>query len=363
MTKAVSIFDGHNDTILKLEIAARLGKPLDFTERNPTLDIDLPGARESGFAGGFFAMFTPSRLHGFNHKYDPDDPSNFAPIEQSEALDFTLAMFARMRRLAADLPRDLAICDDAETIRSAMGAGRIAILPHIEGAECIDTDLNALEVLHAAGLRSLGPVWARANAFGHGAPMQAQPDIDPGKGLTPAGFDLVRACDRLGILIDLSHLTEAGFWDVAATTSRPLIASHSNAHALSPSARNLTDRQLAAVSESGGIVGLNFHVGFLREDCRQDADTPISQMIRHLEHMIGILGETGVALGSDFDGCLLPREIGGVTGLPNLVDAMRQAGFGDALVDRICHGNWLAAIERGLAGTGATRAPSVACTG
>jgi membrane dipeptidase len=360
MTTAVPVFDGHNDTILKLEIAARQGRPLDLTAQNKTLDIDLPGARRGGFSGGFFAMFTPSVLGSFDQKFDPDDLANFAPVGQPEALDFTLAMFARMRRLAAELPEDLALCESAASIRTAIGRNRIAILPHIEGAECIDTDFNALEILHAAGLRSLGSVWSRSNAFGHGAPMEAQPELDPGKGLTPAGFDLVRACDALGILVDVSHLTEAGFWDVAATTNRPLIATHSNVHAISPSARNLTDRQLAAVAESDGIVGLNFHVGFLRPDCRQDADTPIDLMIRHLDHMIGLLGEDGVALGSDFDGCLLPREIGSVAGLPKLVDAMRQADFGEALISRICQGNWLAAIERGLGQAGTSRATPMA---
>ncbi|MDU9004793.1 dipeptidase [Sedimentitalea todarodis] len=348
MTELVPVFDGHNDTLLKLEIAARLGRPLTFAQANATLDIDLPAARKGGFAGGFFAMFTPSRLDRFGVDFDYDDPSNFDPISQSEALNFTLAMFARMRRLERELPEDLAICEHAADVRSAIGRNRIAMIPHIEGAECIDTELNALEVLHAAGLRSLGLVWSRDNAFGHGAPMEAQPQLDPGQGLTDAGFELVRECDRLGILVDLSHLTEAGFWDVASTTNKPLIATHSNAHAVSPSGRNLTDRQLSAVAESGGVVGLNFHVGFLRADCKQCRDTPVAQMIRHLDHMIGILGENGVALGSDFDGCLLPREIGGVAGLPILVAAMRDAGFGDALIDKICHENWLSALEKSV---------------
>ncbi|WP_424984782.1 dipeptidase [Microbulbifer sp. S227A] len=353
MREPVAVFDGHNDTLLKLEIAARQGRALDFAAASPALNIDLPGARRSGFAGGFFAMFTPSHLDRFDGSFDPDDPGNFDPIGQPEALNFTLAMFARLRRLARKLPEDLAICRDAPEIRDAIARHRIAILPHVEGAECIDTDFNALEVLHAAGLRSLGLVWSRENAFGHGAPIDAQPVPEPGKGLTDAGFALVRECDRLGILIDLSHLTEAGFWDVAATTNRPLIATHSNAHAISPSARNLTDRQLSAVAETGGIVGLNFHVGFLRADCAPDSDTPIAQMVRHLDHMLGILGEDGVALGSDFDGCLLPRDIGGVAGLPRLVSGMRDAGFGEPLIHKICRDNWLVAIARGLPETAA----------
>ncbi|MCL5777552.1 dipeptidase [Limibaculum sp. FT325] len=342
----VAVFDGHNDTLLKLEIAERLGRVRDFGAGEPSLDIDLPRAREAGFAGGLFAIYTPSRVNALDQPYDRDDPLNFAPVDQRDALDFTLAMFARLRRLARERPGDLAICTDVAAVRAAMAEGRLAMVPHIEGAECIDPGLNALEVLYAAGLRSLGLVWSRPNAFGHGAPMECQPVLEPGEGLTEMGEILVRACEKLGILVDLSHLTEAGFWDVARIATKPLVASHSNAHAISPSARNLTDRQLDAIRESGGLVGLNFHVAFLREDCRLDHDTPITTMLRHLDHLVERLGEGGVALGSDFDGCELPREIGDVTGLPRLVAAMRQSGYGEPLINRICRDNWLDVLAR-----------------
>jgi len=346
MTDLIPVFDGHNDTLLKLEIAAREGKPCDFGAGCEGADIDLPRARDSGFAGGLFAMFAPARLGSFDHEYDVNDPKNFAPVEQSVALEITIAMFARMRRLAAQLPHDVAICTNVPEIRRAMETGHLVIVPHIEGAECIDADFNSLEVLYAAGLRSLGPVWSRPNIFGHGAPMLLQPVSDPGEGLTEAGRALIRECNRLGIMIDLSHLTEHGFWDVASITDRPLVATHSNVHVISPSARNLTDKQLKAVAESGGLVGLNFNAGFLREDCAEDPDVPLVQMVRHLDHMLEILGEEGVALGSDYDGCLLPTEIKDVTGLPKLVAAMRQAGYGEELVGKICSENWLSVLER-----------------
>ena len=346
MTNLVPVFDGHNDTILKLEIAARLGSPVDFSKTSLKHDLDLPRARAGGFVGGLFAMFTPSHLERFDQEFDPSDLANFDVIDQASALDFTLAMFARMRRLARQFPNDLSICHNASSIRAAIASNRIAIVPHIEGAECIDTDFNALEILHAAGLRSLGPVWSRHNAFGHGAPMALQADLDPGKGLSPKGFELISACDHLEIMIDLSHLTEAGFWDVAKTTTRPLIATHSNAHAISPNARNLTNRQLAAVAESNGVVGLNFHVQFIRADCKMDQSTPITEMIRHLDHLLDFLGEDGVAIGSDFDGCVLPTEIGDVTGLQKLITAMRHAQYGDRLITKICSENWLRALPQ-----------------
>jgi membrane dipeptidase len=342
----VPVFDGHNDTILKLERAARRGEMLDFAAGADDLDIDLPRARAAGFAGGFFAMFTPALDRGEIVTFDRADPRRYAPVDRQAALDFTLAMFARLRRLAAELPDELALCGSAADIRNAMDSGRIAILPHIEGAECIDPGLDALEVLHAAGLRSLGLVWSRPNAFAVGAPIYADESHDAEAGLTDAGRALVRECEALGVMIDLSHLNVGGFWEVARMAQKPLVATHSNAHALSPCPRNLTDDQLRAVAASGGVVGLNFNAGFLRADCADNPDVPMETLLRHLDHLLGILGEEGVALGSDFDGCTLPAEIGDVGGLPRLVAAMRQAGYGEELIAKLCHRNWLELLGR-----------------
>ena len=125
----------------------------------------------------------------------------------------------------------------------------LAAVLHIEGAEAIDANFELLDVLYAAGLRSLGPVWSRPNAFGHGVPFRCPSSPDTGPGLTDLGKALIGACNRLRILIDLSHLNERGFWDVAAISNAPLVATHSNAHAISPHSRNLTDRQLAAIRQ------------------------------------------------------------------------------------------------------------------
>lgn len=346
MNDRVLVFDGHNDTLLKLERAARAGAEIDFAAGGGDLDIDLPRAREGGFAGGFFAMFTPAFANGEMVAFDRTDPRRYHPVERETALDFTLALFARLRRLARALPEDLAVCRSAEEIEAALAAGRIAALPHIEGAECIDTRLDTLEVLYAAGLRSLGLVWSRPNAFGVGAPIYPGESHDAETGLTDAGRALVRACEALGIVVDLSHLNDGGFWEVARFSTKPLVATHSNARALSPCPRNLTDDQLRAVRDSGGVVGLNFNVGFLRSDCADDPDTPIETMLRHLDHMMDILGEEGVALGSDFDGCTLPRAIGDVRGLGHLVAALRDAGYGEALIERICRRNWIDLLRR-----------------
>jgi membrane dipeptidase len=217
---------------------------------------------------------------------------------------------------------------------------------HMEGAEAIDRGCDALHVFHAMGLRSLGPVWSRPNAFGHGVPFRfpAEPDIGPG--LTDAGRRLVRECNALRILIDLSHLNAAGFDDVARLSQAPLVASHSAAWAVTPSSRNLTDRQLDAIRDSGGLVGLNFGTIFLREDGRRASDTGIEPVLRHLDHLIGRLGEDRVGFGSDFDGTTVPRAIGDVTGLPRLQEALLRHGYGAEVLRKLCWENWLGLLAR-----------------
>ena len=172
---------------------------------------------------------------------------------------------------------------------------------------------------------------------------------DTGPGLTDAGRELVRACNRLGILIDLSHLNEAGFWDVAALSDAPLVATHSNAHALCAASRNLTDAQLDAIRDSGGVVGVNFAITFLREDGLLVADTPITEIVRHIDYFAERMGIDHVAFGSDFDGAEVPEELGGAAGLPKLVAALRDSGYDDDALAKITHGNWLRVLERHLA--------------
>ena len=165
------------------------------------------------------------------------------------------------------------------------------------------------------------------------------PDIGPG--LTAAGKRLVRACNRLGVLVDLSHLNEAGFWDVAHLSQAPLVATHSCAWALSPSPRNLTDRQLDAVKASGGLVGINFHKGFLRSDGNQKAEASLTEIARHARYVADRIGVEHVALGSDFDGAVMPDDLGDVTALPAVLQALRSAGFGESDLRRVGTGNWL----------------------
>jgi membrane dipeptidase len=222
----------------------------------------------------------------------------------------------------------------------------MAAIFHIEGAEAVDENFKTLDVLYESGLRSLGPVWSRSNIFGHGVPFRFPSTGDTGEGLTEAGQNLIRHCNERRLLIDLSHLNEKGFWDAAKLSKAPLVATHSNAHVICPSSRNLSDDQLKAVRDSGGMVGLNFASGFLREDGRWSTDTPLEIMVRHLDHMLKVAGENCVALGSDFDGARIPESIKDATGLPKLIEALRERQYGEKLIARIARENWLNVLER-----------------
>ena len=147
-------------------------------------------------------------------------------------------------------------------------------------------------------------------------------------------------------MIDLSHLNEKGFNDVAAISDAPLVATHSNAHAVTRSTRNLTDRQLAMIAESDGLVGLNFATVFLRADGRKSTFEGWDPVLRHLDHLIAKLGEDRVGLGSDFDGATMPAGIGDAAGLPRLIEALRAHGYNDALLRKIAHENWLSLLGR-----------------
>ena len=345
MTKQTPIFDGHNDVLLRLYKSTSADPVADFLNGEEAGHIDLKKAKAGSLAGGLFALYSPSpakaRLPG--GQLSPVLPPPLSMDEARHSIVGELAILLRIERTSKGA---VAICRNVADIRSAIARGALAVVVHIEGADAIDADLNFLDVLYGAGLRSLGPVWSRTNIFGHGVSFAFPSSPDTGDGLTPAGEHLVRVCNEMGILIDLSHITEKGFWDVARLSKAPLIATHSNAHALCPSARNLTDRQLDAIRDTRGMVGLNFATGFLRPDGAMNPDTGIDVMVRHLDYLIGRLGEDRVGLGSDFDGATVPEAIGSAAGLPVLIDALRAKGYSEPLLSKLGSGNWLNVLER-----------------
>jgi membrane dipeptidase len=317
------IIDGHNDLVL----CRWRGK-----EPNHVL---LDRAAEGDFAGGFFALYVPS--------HDLVEPGEVpyalplsSPIPHEEAVRIADELYETL--LALPVERAASVAD--------FQPGRVTAIVHLEGAEPIAPDLSNLDLWLERGVRSIGLVWSRANAFAEGVPFRFPSSPDTGPGLTEAGCELVRACNRLGVLVDLSHLNEAGFWDVAGLSDAPLVATHSNAHALCPSSRNLTDPQLDAIRDSGGVVGVNFAVNFLRADGLKIEDTPVDEIVRHAVYLAERMGVDHVALGSDFDGASVPDEVGGIAGLPRVAAALRAGGFDDDEVAKITHRNWLRVLEQ-----------------
>lgn len=353
MSNPIPFFDGHNDFLLRL---MKTPEPRETTwlGAGGKGHLDLGRMKQAGFAGGLFAIFVPPASSGpppdfktlmANPPYDLPFPPE---MSHAEAQPVALTMAGLLHWMERAAPEDFRVCRTERQIRDAMANDVIAGVMHMEGAEAIGPDLDALYLFHDIGLRSLGPVWSRPTIFGHGVPMAFPGSPDIGPGLTEKGKDLVRLCNELGILVDLSHMNEAGFDDIAAISTAPLVATHSNAYALCASPRNLTDRQLHQIRDTGGMVGFNFATFYLNANGTSASDTGWDVMLRHLDHLIAELGEDHVGLGSDFDGCIVPDLIGDVTGVQGMLQAMSAHGYDKALVVRLARDNWLSCLARSL---------------
>jgi membrane dipeptidase len=332
----IAVFDGHNDALTCSDHA------LLATGREQG-HLDLPRMRAGGVRGGIFAVFTSSG----DESWEPVQRADGAfaikpaatvphPIAAADAAAVAGRLLALEREGAVRVARNTG---DLDAVIADADGPPAAVL-HLEGAEPIDPGLSSLDTWYAAGLRSLGLVWSRSNKFGHGVPFVFPSSPDTGPGLTEPGVALVRRCAELGIVVDLSHLNEAGFWDVARLEPGPLVASHSAAHALSPCTRNLTDAQLDAIGSSGGLVGIVFGTPFVREDFADDADTPLSAIAAHARYVADRIGVEHVALGSDFDGTTIPTAIGDVAGVPRLLEALTEVGFSETELRAISWDNW-----------------------
>jgi membrane dipeptidase len=347
MTNApVRVFDGHNDTVLDVHLDER-GGGRSFLERDAAGHLDLPRAREGGLAGGLFAVFVPND----DHEYDREETAEGYEMDLPPAVDheraraFTDEALARLHRIEAESEGSVRIVGDADALEATLESDALAAVPHLEGAEAVAPDLSNLDSLYAAGVRSIGPVWSRPNAFGHGVRFEYPGTPDTGPGLTDAGRELVRACNEKGVAVDLAHLNAAGFDDVAGVSTDPLVVSHGAVHDICPASRNLTDDQLDSIAASGGLVGITFAVGFLRPDGESDPDTSIGTLVDHVEYVADRVGVDHVALGSDFDGATIPEAVGDATGLPDVIGAIRDRGFDEDEMEKIARDNWLRVLR------------------
>jgi membrane dipeptidase len=286
------IADFHCDTLL--EIVRRGG---DLSER-PKGQLDIRRLQKAGVDLQVFAVYAPAL-------------SSLGPLH--EALLMIEAFWRSADRGAL---RPVLWREDVYT--TAPGVGGMLSL---EGAEPLRGDLDLLELFFRLGVRAMGLTWNGRNALADGVGESIA-----GGGLTSIGRLAIAKMNDLGMLVDVSHLSEAGFWDVVSTCRGPFIASHSNAKALCPHGRNLCDDQLRAVAAAGGVVGLNFYPPFLVSD----GEAGITDVLRHADHMLSVMGRGHVGLGSDYDGVnALPRGIEGVQSMPALVQALTKEFGGE----------------------------------
>ena len=344
----IPFFDGHNDTLTKI-LPQKLGQPPLFPLGTADTHVNLERAIQAHYLGSMFAIFVepdeeeaelcPDYMTGSNRLVMAP------PMEANDARQRTDAIMAQVLRAERQADCPWRLVRKYEELERNMSENKLSIVMHIEGAEAIDFELNILEMYYQAGLRSLGLVWSRPNLFGTGVPFERPGNPDTGAGLTPAGRRLVKRCNELGIVVDMSHLNEKGFWDVAALSAAPLVVSHTAAYAMAPSARNLTDRQLRAVAKSHGIVGLTLHVADLRPDGQYKSARGIDYFMEHLNHIVERIGIDHVGLGSDFDGACMPDELTEVSQLPNLLNALQDNGFSTADIEKFAYKNWLRVLK------------------
>jgi membrane dipeptidase len=342
------IFDGHNDTLTHI-FRPEKGQNRSFYERSEIGQLDLPRAEVGGLAGGICAIFTSLPLD--HPDSDPDDTmiktadgyevKYASAVDHAYARDFTLNVLALAEKIESEGNGRVAITRDVVELEENLANDVFSIVLGIEGAAAVHPDLSDLQEYYDRGVRVLNPVWSRPNAFGYGVPFRFPSSPDTGPGLTPAGQALIKACNEMGILIDLAHLNEKGFWQVVERSSAPLVTSHTAAHAICPSARNMTDQQIQAIGRSGGLVGIYYMPGGLRPDGKHEKDTPLSSIVRHIDYIVDLIGIDHIALGSDFDGAQMPYGLAGAAALPNLVQVLEDAGYGEEDLAKITHKNWL----------------------
>jgi membrane dipeptidase len=313
------VFDGHEDFITQME--PRRGRPArDFLALSEFGHVDLPRAM-SGSLGGCFTSI-----------YLTDERA------EANALSYAVREMNDVFQLADRSEGCFRVCRTVDEVRAAFADGAFASVFMFEGADPISWSLNKLRVFYEAGLRCLAPTWSRSTIFAHGVAFAGSL---PESGLTDLGRELVARCNELGIILDVSHINRAGFADMLEASTQPVVATHSNAQAVSAHVRNLDDDQIRALAEQGGTMGINFATAFLRPDMQFDSDTSVEAIVAHFDHVVNLVGDEHVSFGTDFDGAGIPDVVGDAAGLPVVLQALQARGYSDDRLERIYHGNFL----------------------
>ncbi|MEW6723640.1 MAG: dipeptidase [Bacillota bacterium] len=307
--RSATVVDTHCDTLLSLASGRR-----QLKERCDQGHIDLPRLKEGGVDVQFFACY-------IEPQYKPE-----------RAVKRVLQMIDVFYREMEANHSDIELARTVGDIERISSLGKVAAVLSIEGGEAIGDDLGILRVLHRLGVRALGLVWNERNSLADGLAERRTRG-----GLTNLGVQVVQEMNRLGMIVDVSHLTDEGFWDVIEVSRQPIIASHSNARAVCDHPRNLTDDQIVALAKNGGVMGMNFAPAFVRPEA-----PTIEDLLDHIDHICRLVGPDHVGLGSDFDGISgTPRGLEDVTQLPSLTAGLVRRGYRAADIRKILGDNHL----------------------
>jgi len=319
----VPVIDLHADTAklmdkLGYDLAERHERPLPRFA-NYIGHVDLPRLREGGVAAQFFAFWTwPKRVPG------AEKSQTQSVLHQLDALDAAIAAH----------PDEIAWCRTGVEIRAAKAAGKIAALGGIEGGHALEGKVEHVEMFARRGVRYLGPLHLWPNALGGTSRKPKKDD-----GLTALGRDVIRECERCGVIVDLAHINRRGFFEALAMTSEPVMVTHTGVAGVHASWRNLDDEQIRAVAQRGGAIGIIFAKQFL-------GGATIDAVVDHILHVIDVAGEDAPALGSDFDGFVVPPEgLEDIAAMPNLTVALSRRGVAPRVLEKILGGNVLRVLD------------------
>ena len=317
------VLDLHADTPklmdkLGYDLAERHERPLPKAF-NWVGHVDLPRLRDGGVAAQFFALWTwPT----------------YVPGAERSCLRSVVAQLDAMDAAIAKHGDQIAWARTGAEIRAAKAAGKIAALGGIEGGHALEGKLDAIEMFSRRGVRYLGPLHLWPNALG-GTSRRPKRDV----GLSDLGRDVIRECERCGVIVDLAHINRRGFFEALAMTSEPVMVTHTGVAGVHASWRNLDDDQLRAIANTGGCVGVIFARQFL-------GGATLDAVVDHVLHILDVAGEDICALGSDFDGFVVPPVgLEDIAALPNLTVAMSRRGIAPRVLEKILGGNALRVLD------------------
>ena len=316
----MKIADLHCDTIMRFYN----GEHLNGMENS---HINLEKLQKGECLVQCFAIYVPSHDSATRHG-----------ITDSPAVYFEKAYNAYLREM--ELNKDYILpAYSVEDVLKNEAAGKMSSILTVEDGVTLDGDINNVDDYYKKGIRMVALTWNYENSLGF---PQSMDPVEHMKGLKPFGIEAVRRMNELGIAVDVSHLSEGGFWDVVKYSSKPFVASHSCARALCDVGRDLTDQQLRALGEKGGIVGVNYLSRFLHPytGSPEDRNTSIEEVVRHLRHMANVAGVESVGLGSDYDGMNSILEWKDYGGQQMIVQAL-EGSFTDDEIEKICYKNAL----------------------